>query len=287
MVNESAVSATSPARRRWGGIALMIGVLIFIGSRFRHLVDPTDRMLGALMVVAFVAWFLGLLALRDRYRHRSNLLGRVGLVLGPVAIVLVTVGHVAAFVFGFPGPWFVPIVLGTFLLVIGVLSFGIAALRGDVLPRWRVVPLVAGAVGLLWIVFAFDARPVEGNPEAFLLMRTAFGLCWLPLAYVLLTDRRRMTGAAPAKFEPYNAHSIRDIGAFQLGLGAVLLFGVWVRDALFAALAGVAVGAVAHVVAHVVDRQAGGQPGLDIPMFAILAILLVVAAIVRARLVGD
>jgi hypothetical protein len=90
-----------------------------------------------------------------------------------------------------------------------------------------------------------------------------------------------------AAFEPYNAHLIRDVGAFQLGLGAVLLLGVWVRDALFAALAGVAVGAVAHVVAHIIDRHAGGQPTVDIPMFGLLAGLLVAAAVVRARLVQD
>ena len=189
-MNASELSMSSTDRARWGGIALLVGVLIFIGSRFRHLVDPTDQMLGALMVVAFVAWFLGLLALRAQYRHRSNRLGRVGLVVGPVAIVFLTVGHVGGFLFELDGPWFMPIVFGTLLLVIGVLAFGIAALRGDVLPRWRAVPAITGVVGLLWILFASDSRPVEGNPEAFLLMRTAFGLCWLPLAYILATDRR-------------------------------------------------------------------------------------------------
>ena len=88
-----------------------------------------------------------------------------------------------------------------------------------------------------------------------------------------------------ATFEPYNTHLIRDIGAFQVGLGAVLLLGVWVRDALFAVLAGVAIGAVAHLVAHVIDRHAGGQPAVDIAMFGLIAGLLVVATVVRARLV--
>jgi hypothetical protein len=74
-------------------------------------------------------------------------------------------------------------------LLVGILLFGIAALRGDVLPRLRAVPVIAGVVGLLWMFLAFDARPVEGNPEAFLAMRTAFGISWLPLAYILLTDR--------------------------------------------------------------------------------------------------
>ena len=198
MTNEIDLSMPSARRARWGGIALLVGVVIFIGSRFRHLVDPTDQMLGALMVVAFVAWFLGLLALRLQYRHSSDLLGRIGLVLNLAAIVLLTVGHVGGFLFQLEGPWFVPIVVGTFVLVIGTLLFGIAALRGDVLPRWRAVPALAGVVGLLWIIFAFDARPVEGNPEAFLLMRTAFGVCWLPLAYILLTDGRSTVAAEPS-----------------------------------------------------------------------------------------
>ncbi len=89
--------------------------------------------------------------------------------------------------------------------------------------------------------------------------------------------------ATSAAFEPYNAHFIRDIGAFQLGLGAVLVLAVWLRDALLVALAGVAVGAVAHLVAHIVDRHAGGDPAVDLPMFGLLAVLLVAAAVVRAR----
>ena len=88
---------------------------------------------------------------------------------------------------------------------------------------------------------------------------------------------------AAATFEPFNTHLIRDIGAFQLGLGAVLLLAVVVRDALLAALTGVAVGAVFHLLAHVIDRDLGGDPTVDIPQFAIIAALLVAAAVVRAR----
>ena len=178
---------------RTGGVALLIGVLIFIGSRFRHLVDPSDRLLGVLMLTAFVAWFVGLLALRAQYRPRANALGRFGLATSLVGIGLLTVGHVGAFLLELAGPWFMPIVMGTLVLVIGVATFGLDALRGGVLPRWRAVPAIAGAVGLLWILFASDSRPVEGNPEAFIAMRTAFGACWLPLAYVLFTDRRDTT----------------------------------------------------------------------------------------------
>jgi hypothetical protein len=54
-----------------------------------------------------------------------------------------------------------------------------------------------------------------------------------------------------ATFEPYNQHFLQDIGAFQIGLGAVLLLAVWVSaDALTVALLGVGVGGLAHAVSH-------------------------------------
>jgi uncharacterized protein YjeT (DUF2065 family) len=88
--------------------------------------------------------------------------------------------------------------------------------------------------------------------------------------------------SAVATFEPYNAHFIRDLGAFQVGFGAVLLLAVVVRDALLASLVAVGVGAVLHLLAHFIDHDLGGNPEVDIPVFALMAVLLVAAAIVRA-----
>jgi hypothetical protein len=88
---------------------------------------------------------------------------------------------------------------------------------------------------------------------------------------------------AVATFEPYNAHFVRDIGAFQLGLGAVLLLALIWRDALSVVLAGVGVGAVFHLLGHVLDRDLGGTPATDIPFFAVIAIALVAAAMARVR----
>ena len=177
------------ARNRWGGLALLLGVLIFIGSRFRDHVDPTDRFLAVLMVIAFVAWFAGLVALRSRYRPRVGRLGGAGLMLTLVGIGLLALGHVTLFLLELGGPWFLPIGAGTFALSLGALLFGLATLSGGVLPRWRALPLLIGLVGIAWMLFASDSRPVEGNPEAFLVMRTAFGVTWLPLAFVLMSDR--------------------------------------------------------------------------------------------------
>lgn len=86
-----------------------------------------------------------------------------------------------------------------------------------------------------------------------------------------------------ATFEPYNAHLIRDIGAFQVGLGAVLLLVAFLPDAQGAALLGVGVGAAFHAVGHVIDRDLGGSPGTDIPTFAVIAALLLWAGIAQLR----
>ena len=85
-----------------------------------------------------------------------------------------------------------------------------------------------------------------------------------------------------ATFEPYNVHFIRDIGAFQIGLGSVLLLATVVRDALLAALAGVGVGAVFHLLAHIIDWDLGGDPAVDVTLFGVIAVVLVAAAVYRA-----
>jgi len=88
-----------------------------------------------------------------------------------------------------------------------------------------------------------------------------------------------------ANFEPYNRHFVQDIGAFQVGLGAVLLLaGLSARpDALTVALLGVGLGGALHAVSHVVGRELGGTPARDIPAFAGLAVVLLAVGAVRWR----
>lgn len=90
---------------------------------------------------------------------------------------------------------------------------------------------------------------------------------------------------AVACFEPYNQHFLQDIGAFQIGLGAVLLLaGAAARaDGLAVALLGVGVGALLHTVSHILGRDLGGNPATDIPTFAMLTVLLLAAGALRWR----
>ena len=85
-----------------------------------------------------------------------------------------------------------------------------------------------------------------------------------------------------APFPPYNRHLLRDIGVFQIGIGASLLVALRWQDAAFVALAGAAAAAIAHVVAHIIDRDLGGKDS-DVPLFALIAALIVVGAVVRWR----
>lgn len=91
--------------------------------------------------------------------------------------------------------------------------------------------------------------------------------------------------AALATFEPYNQHFLQDVGAFQIGLGVVLLLAaVPIRaDGLTVALVGVGVGAALHTLSHVVGRDLGGTPERDIPAFAGMAVLLLAAGAFRWR----
>ena len=81
-----------------------------------------------------------------------------------------------------------------------------------------------------------------------------------------------------ATFEPYNAHLLHDIGAFQIGIGATLLLALWQRtDAIFTALGGAGIDATFHVLAHIGDRDLGGSDS-DIVILAVVAVLLLAGA---------
>lgn len=90
---------------------------------------------------------------------------------------------------------------------------------------------------------------------------------------------------AVATFEPYNQHFVQDIGAFQIGLGAVLLLAaIPVRpDALTDGLVGVGIGSAAHTVSHIGGLDLGGKPEVDIPFSIAITVLLLAGGLVRWR----
>ena len=90
-----------------------------------------------------------------------------------------------------------------------------------------------------------------------------------------------------ATFEPYNQHFLQDIGAVQIGLGAVLLLATLQPqlESLTLALLGTGLGGAAHAVSHVIGRDLGGNPSRDIPLFVLVAALLLAAGAWQLRAV--
>jgi hypothetical protein len=88
-----------------------------------------------------------------------------------------------------------------------------------------------------------------------------------------------------ATFEPYNQHLIQDIGAFQIGIGAVLALAVLrpTMGALAVALLGSGLGGAFHALSHVIGRDLGGRPASDIPIFSVTAAVLLSAGVIVAR----
>ena len=61
-----------------------------------------------------------------------------------------------------------------------------------------------------------------------------------------------------------------------------LIVAAFVSDALLVALTGAAVGSVIHAISHIIDRANGGR-ATDPAALSILAALVVIAAVLRAR----
>jgi hypothetical protein len=79
----------------------------------------------------------------------------------------------------------------------------------------------------------------------------------------------------------YHEHFLHDIGAFQIGIGATLLFALLWEDSLSAVLAGFLVGNTIHVITHIVDSDLGGSAAQWISLM--LSSVLVGAALVLRR----
>jgi hypothetical protein len=126
-----------------------------------------------------------------------------------------------------------------------------------------------------------SAAPGNRLPRA---VAVLLGVAFVALGGWAMVDPRSFF-ASLAAFEPYNQHFLQDIGAFQVGLGAVLMLaGVPARaDGLTVALGGVGMGSALHMVSHVIGRDLGGTPETDIPTFGLMTVLLVGAAWLRWR----
>jgi uncharacterized membrane protein len=86
-----------------------------------------------------------------------------------------------------------------------------------------------------------------------------------------------------AAFAPPNIHLLHDLGAFQVGLGLILVVPVALRAPLRAPLIAVLVASVLHVFAHVEDISLGGHPTTDLSVLTLMCVALAVALVMEMR----
>lgn len=178
---------------RWGGLAAMLGGLLWIvaaiitASKPRGCIGPAECDVMAmrdtsdvapLLLLALLLSAVGLagMVIRAWNTGRLDRLGQVSVALCAVGVILLVLGmglNAISEVF-----WaLVP--LGGLALVIGLALVGIGALRMEALPRWAAVLLVIGSLGMLGF----------NDQNAQVLMAIPFGIGWVAVGYALWSGR--------------------------------------------------------------------------------------------------
>jgi hypothetical protein len=185
-----------PYRRifyRSGGLALLLGAFMFSLTKARGYVDADDSLLGYFMFAGFTLWLIGVAALYSRYGPLSGRLGRTGLGMAVVGVVVLAVGHFFSFMTQLD--LFVLVASGALALTLGPLLFGIASLRSEAMPRhWRALPLATGLMGFTWLFFG--SSDTGELTFTFMFLRTLFAVGWMLMGYVLWSDPKEISAEA-------------------------------------------------------------------------------------------
>jgi hypothetical protein len=195
-----------------GGWAFMLGGLAWtLGwfassrpeySRFNSSSLPIDRYANAvdspLVIMGMLLLSAGLTGLFVRYGQASGGLGRFSLGFGALGGLAGAAGGVGLAMYDREHWWFV-FFLGTILQFLGLVLFGLAGLRQQVLPRWNGLPVFAGAWVPLSVLAGIIIEQTSGRwvewPQGVYLVLWLFTLSGLvSLGYLLQSGSQPITG---------------------------------------------------------------------------------------------
>lgn len=178
----------------WGAVAFVIGVLLVSigGSKFWGMSVILTHLLSMPLVV------VGVLAVRNRYGERAGGFSRsilwLGAVLGPLVTFIGFFGVTYSF-----EPLGILFLIGPAILFICVALFGIVSLYKKPLPRWNIVPLIAGVwypiLVLTYVITSMrtgDWDGGSGTPQwvgiVSIVLCTIQGIALAALGYILKSD---------------------------------------------------------------------------------------------------
>jgi len=102
-----------------------------------------------LLPLAMASFAVGLLGMRSRYGAQVGRFGSISLVVGAIGGAIGFVGAIGLGLILGGGGWWGTWLAGMLLVLVGLLLFGIAAVRKKPLPRWNALPLITGSLFFL------------------------------------------------------------------------------------------------------------------------------------------
>ena len=185
-----------PEDIRRAGWAFILGAISFVIGVFVAIRAGSDGSLFALLLFIFVSLPLlvfGVLGLRNRYGGKVGGFGKnillVGAILGPLTSII------GFFLMSSDDPLWLVIWTGPAVLFLCLTLFGVAALYTKPMPRWNMLPVLAGlaypAIILFHIVNSLTTRDWSGSGMPFVvivILITIQGIALLALGYILKAD---------------------------------------------------------------------------------------------------
>ncbi len=148
-----------------------------------------------LVPLAMASFTVGMLGMRSRYGAQVGRFGRFNLAIGAIGGGIGFVGAIGLYGAQEDAGWLVW-TLGMLLLLVGLLLFGIAAVRNKPLPRWNALPLITGGfillIPIMTLITGSDELSVPVLATIFLLIAAGF----VTLGFVVQEDAREEMRAA-------------------------------------------------------------------------------------------
>jgi len=159
--SKEVVEMTKEKFVRLSGWALMLGGATFmlgfaLSSQETSFGDPlggrdafVEYSQLVLLPLAMASLAVGLLGMRSRYGAQVGRFGSISLLVGAIGGAIGFVGAIGLGLILRGDGWWTSWLFGMFLVLVGLLLFGIAAVRKKPLPRWNALPIITGSLFLL------------------------------------------------------------------------------------------------------------------------------------------
>ena len=187
---------------RASALAAMLGGVLWSAKAFYDRNDappwPTD-VTDDLFFVVLVFFLAGLTGLYARCRGRLGeweTISSMGFVASLVGLTVSIVGQLTMVLEVGPSWWlgisWWMFVFGFFVMNLTLVFLGNSIVQSGALPRWRAVPLLTGALGILLILVG-DPPNSELGLYPSLVLWMGFGLGWVVQGYVLYSGEDEST----------------------------------------------------------------------------------------------